>query len=222
MSPNVDGIVRNEDGDIAHDLNAEFGCSRFECGPLSMEEELCEFSPFDFVVESVASGFESVGVAVAQALWPGRPNRSLGLFSLQSIEECEIVEPIGVFFAERFKLLPEFAMDGVGRVDEASKSRLDQFVFVVASHFEFGAFGMIGDGGVFEIFERKQAIWVIAEVVEVDESGVCGECRCRIVWATAVVGGDEREHLPDLLASIGKELQKVARRFPDRTDARSP
>ena len=74
VGPDVGGIVGDEDGEVAEDLDV-VGVGVFaEGGELAEEEELGEAFLLDLFVEFLAGGGEGVGVTVGEGAWPVLPS----------------------------------------------------------------------------------------------------------------------------------------------------
>ena len=75
VGPDVGGIVGDEDGEVAEDLDGVGAGVFAEGGELAEEEELGEAFALDFFVVFFAGGGECVGVTVGEGAWPVLPVR---------------------------------------------------------------------------------------------------------------------------------------------------
>ncbi len=127
MSPDVSAVEADEDGDVAHDLNAAAGRLGMQSLPLFEEGELHGTRHFN--LRSVTFTSEVLGIVVATRnfLRPLVP-RLAAIFLTENFEQRIVFEPPRVFLAEAFETA---AIPGRSVLEESTRSLFDEGVFRV-------------------------------------------------------------------------------------------
>ena len=202
FTPDVGGIVGDEDGEVAEDLDVVGARVFAEGGELAEEEELGEAFALDLFVVGFVGGGEGFGVAVGEGVGPVLPVGS-GEIAAEGGEEGVVVEPVGFLFDEVREGFVE--LGGAGGLEagegggEGGAFELEGGVVV---EFAFGEF-FVGEIGFLE-----EAVAV--EVVEADEEGVAGVGGVCGIGAGVGDGWVDGEGLPPADFGVGEAVDDVA------------
>ena len=200
MRPDVRAVVRDEDGDVADDVDAEFGRAPAQRGPLLEEDVLAERVKFDAFPQSFVRGRQRRGLARAQIRVPVGPRR-LELV-LQGGEQGKVFQPFRMVSSECLDLgLKPLAPAREGCFKRVALERRKLAEIDVVD-------GQIGQGG--QVFVAEQAL--LDERVQRDEQHIAREGRRARIRRIPVAGRPERQHLPESLAGRGQVLDKSERR----------
>ena len=194
VRPDVGRVVRDVDGEVAHQRDAAIGASLLQGLELAEEVVLLDLEVRDRGGELAPPLVERVGVARRRTLFPRGPEHA-AVRLLQRHEQRVVGEPIGV------------------DLDEVVEA-------VVGLEPREGGFEereLVGNDPL-EVDAVRRKI-TAATPRHVDHERVAGEGREALVRRVAVAGGAEREHLPDLHSRLGEEIEKAVRFRTQFTDA---
>jgi hypothetical protein len=128
IGPNIGGIVRDKNRDVAYQLNTPLRAVSFQREPLAKKKKLIKLLRCDLVRESVSRILKSRWPATDEVRGPVIPGDS-AVFILQGAEQSIIVEPRRMSLAEFRQAIGEFTIGAAGkRVEGELQQRL--FVFV--------------------------------------------------------------------------------------------
>src|SRR5436305_6666181 len=108
MHPDVGAIVVHEDGDIAYDANVALAAVAAQLPPLLVKGKL-EDAAHAQIISKFFTGFgQGRRLTVGKIMGPTVPAREF-VPGAEAIEQNEVIEPPGIFGAERFEALQRFA-----------------------------------------------------------------------------------------------------------------
>src|SRR5205085_650898 len=199
VDPDICGIVRDKDRDVADDFDSTFVGVSLECAPLFEEEELPELACLDLFMQMLTRSFERARVARDDGALPLVPSCAVAHI-LHRAKERIVVEPSSRLLAEREEVATQRR---VGCSLETLEGMPEQFVFV------------LDDGAV--IHPLRWKLWRVGHVllteqtlfdqsVGTDEQGVPGEGGEALIRRIAVAGRPQGQHLPERLPGGGEKI----------------
>ena len=167
VSPDIGAVVVDEDGDIAHDLDALFGAVGANGAPLLVEEELDGLLDGEFAALFVEDGGHGVAVAVGVLGGPLVP-AGVAVHAADDGEHGVVGEPGDVV---RTELMEARAQVVGGPVEEVGGGLFDERQLLVGGEDEVC--------GAFVAGESLDAVpgdpALVGEALKTDEQGVSGE-----------------------------------------------
>ena len=122
--PDVGAVVRDEDGQVAHDVNRSCVAGAADVLPLLEEQKLREHVQPDLAGAACGPARDRRRIAMRDVRLPCGPRRkTVGLFD--GHEQREVVEPVGLCVAEAIEAIAHRARaGGVEAIEHARPERL--------------------------------------------------------------------------------------------------
>ena len=210
-APDIGGIKRNIDRQIADDLDLPLVCVGAELRPLLVEEALQVLIESHVLAEAFPRGGKRPFLAHAQFIRPVFPGDA-AVFVLERHEQRIIVQPVRVFGSkavERLHVIPAILRARKCRA-EYGKALFENRAVIDLP------LAIAPADGCNPIAIQKP---FVREHVKIDEIRVACKRGERLVRRVAIAGRPERKYLPVVLACAHELIDKNIRGFPERADA---
>ena len=204
VGPDVGTVRGDEDRHVADDLDAFAVGIRFQLRPLGKEAPLAEAPEITFVGEHREGFGQRLCLALRQGSGPVLPDLAVAsITSVQRHEERVVVEPVLFAEAERGKVAPR----AVARVGEKASGGASQVLHAEAFHFREVHPSVVETRWRLNLSIGQPVR--VAQLGEVDQQLVAGECRGAHVRRVARADAAEWEHLPQGLLGAGQPVNEM-------------
>ena len=200
VRPDVDAVVRDEDGHVAHDFDALLSRVVVQVFPLFVKQILPELLAADLVRQALSRRTKRGVLSLFQLGLPLEPRRFLVL-NLQGLEERVVVKPGRLLIAE----IPESVafslfLEVLPRTLQMLLLECPCPLIIDESRRTVGR--------RLHVTRCKQS--VVDEHIERNEHGIARERRRRLIRRIAeITDGAQRQNLPDLLPGGGEEIDEA-------------